>query len=63
MYRLNGVVEELTLPPRSAVMLARRPAMIAQRRSGRPLHFLPTAIGPALIPFGDVAVRRVNVQA
>lgn len=42
----------------SAAMLAGRPAMIARRRSGRPLHFLPTAIGPALIPFRDMAVRR-----
>jgi hypothetical protein len=61
MYRLNGVLEELHVPSRSAVMLARRPAMIAQRRSGRPLHFLPTAIGPALIPFRDMALRKVNV--
>jgi len=42
----------------SAAMLAGRPAMIARRRSGRPLHFLPTAIGPALIPFRDMAVRK-----
>jgi hypothetical protein len=51
MYRLNRILEELPLPSSSADMLASRPAIIARRRSGRPLHFLPTAIGPALIPF------------
>jgi len=58
MCRLNRIVEELHLPSRSAVMLARPPAIIARRRSGRPLHFLPTAIGPALIRFRDMAVRK-----
>jgi len=58
MCRLNRIVEELHLPSRSAVMLARPPAIIARRRSGRPPHFLPTAIGPALIPFRDMAVRK-----
>jgi hypothetical protein len=32
--------------------------MIAPRRYGRPLHFLPTELGPALIPFRDMAVRK-----
>jgi hypothetical protein len=58
MCRLNRSLEELPLPSMSAAMLAGRPAMIARRRSGRPLHFLPTAIGPALIPFRDMAVRK-----
>jgi hypothetical protein len=43
-------------------MPAGRPAMIARRRSGRPLHFLPTAIGPALIPFRDMASRKLHLQ-
>jgi hypothetical protein len=61
MYRLNRILEELPLPSRSAVMLASPPTMIARRRSGRPLHLLPTATGPALIPFRDMAVRKCSM--